>query len=691
MSVIDLSNGTMKDAMKHMLSHSHIHIIRTYNEVERIFNKILTTWNISQPVLPPLPQQQSDEGEWINSSPYVVGLDMEWKPLRYSKGQQSISDSDDVDDHRVAVLQICLQSSEEEMTASYVTYVIYMHQLFPIDCPLTRTQCSLFTFLTSSEVLKCGVGIAGDRRKLENDYGIRMKGLIELGMLYRRVESLPCQYESNHKAINSLRGKPPSSLEGIVNNVCNVSLEKNKIVQCSDWSVRALTMEQLLYAAADAYYSLRAYQGLVKQTHGKLKISNETVLNGIIDTISKRNTCKIQCKTSLYPANKKATRNGLTTAKSPIYDSCALLTKNGLFLSYCNLKRLNWYLSKGLADELPADEVLRCIEQGIISSTSGSCRVIRLNFEAKGEGNLNDPYKRQLLLNKCVVCGIEEISTDSTKENPDSYSTSETANQSPLILLHHHVVPKVFRQIFPTQMVTKNNHDILPVCKECKAQVAIIYSTKMQELESLYLDESDKVALKKLQHSAKNAMVRLSKVRGYCKTILTGEFHKKVTTFSDDGTKRTESIRVSDSDANIIKEKILKTLKNYYQQIEFSVTGEKRYYFKREVDNLEINKIEKIKLFQDEFEQCVMNDIKGESSRGDGDVFIRNKETLIIQKVISPYSLDDEEELCTPLLQSFEKMWRSFFLESVQPKHMPLHWQVDYVHIVQEDNVSTAV
>lgn len=94
----------------------------------------------------------------------------------------------------------------------------------------------------------------------------------------------------------------------------------------------------------------------------------------------------------------------------------------------CGDKKANWYLSRGLA-----------------SLVSSEPPTIQLLFEPKGEGHCHDSYYLQNKLNKCVVCGSEEMES----------------------LTRHHVVPYCYRRAFPDDLKEHNYHDVVPLCWKC--------------------------------------------------------------------------------------------------------------------------------------------------------------------------------------------------------------------------------
>jgi hypothetical protein len=102
-----------------------------------------------------------------------------------------------------------------------------------------------------------------------------------------------------------------------------------------------------------------------------------------------------------------------------------MLAPDGAKLGFCDKKRADWYLDRGLAERLP----------------DGNS--IRLTFEPSGREGSELSLGRE---NKCVVCG----STES--------------------LTKHHVVPRCYRVWFPLHMKQHNSYDLHAMCLDCHSK-----------------------------------------------------------------------------------------------------------------------------------------------------------------------------------------------------------------------------
>lgn len=107
-------------------------------------------------------------------------------------------------------------------------------------------------------------------------------------------------------------------------------------------------------------------------------------------------------------------------------------------------RRMNWYLTKGLAEKV-----------------SESPPTIKLKFEPAGEGDAGDSYMLADRANQCVVCGQEQE------------------------LTRHHVVPYSYRIHFPEECKRHTSYDVLPLCVKCHQK----YELHAQDFRSQILNE----------------------------------------------------------------------------------------------------------------------------------------------------------------------------------------------------------
>jgi len=154
-----------------------------------------------------------------------LGFDIEYRPT-FVKGQPL---------HRTALVQLASNS------IALLVQVSAMSE-FPN---------SVKTILEDPTIVKVGVGIRGDVRKLWDDYGIDVNGCLELGYLARAVDP---QWSTSHGLI---------SLARLAKAYQGKDFKKPKHVQMSNWEL-ILTEQQQDYAANDAFIALTIFDKLDK-------------------------------------------------------------------------------------------------------------------------------------------------------------------------------------------------------------------------------------------------------------------------------------------------------------------------------------------------------------------------------------------------------------------------------------------
>jgi len=139
-------------------------------------------------------------------------------------------------------------------------------------------------------------------------------------------------------------------------------------------------------------------------------------------------------------------------------------------LSKCDLKKVQWYLSRNLADVITDNPL-----------------TIKLRFEPHGKGHAGVPYYMAAKENKCVACGEEEK------------------------LVKHSIVPHCYRTHFPERYKGRTSHDIVLLCNQCHC----VISGSISNLRSLLVKEFD------IQPRKRTSTMdpRITKVRGYAAAL----------------------------------------------------------------------------------------------------------------------------------------------------------------------------
>ncbi|KFY22958.1 hypothetical protein V493_06207 [Pseudogymnoascus sp. VKM F-4281 (FW-2241)] len=164
----------------------------------------------------------------------VLGFDIEWKidATRFSSPKKNVS-----------LIQL---ACEDRILLSHLA-------LFPKDGMDDLVAPTLKAILEDPNISKCGVAIKADCTRMRKFLGVDTRGIFELSHLHRLIEGSAAR---NPTLIN----KKLVSLTSQASEHLSLPIFKGE-VRGSDWS-EPLSMEQILYAASDAYAGFILYDVL---------------------------------------------------------------------------------------------------------------------------------------------------------------------------------------------------------------------------------------------------------------------------------------------------------------------------------------------------------------------------------------------------------------------------------------------
>ena len=116
---------------------------------------------------------------------------------------------------------------------------------------------SLLRMLSDRSLLKVGVGVAGDARRLALSYATTFAGFHDAGLLANR------HFGRTRGAGDVQRN--PMGLANLSKRMCGVSLPKNSRIRCSNWAKRKLSRTQMEYAALDAVAGREVFLRLAEE------------------------------------------------------------------------------------------------------------------------------------------------------------------------------------------------------------------------------------------------------------------------------------------------------------------------------------------------------------------------------------------------------------------------------------------
>nr|XP_020141705.1 exonuclease 3'-5' domain-containing protein 2 [Microcebus murinus] len=392
----------------------------------------------------------SQEAEWDQIAPLlrseledlpVLGIDCEWVNL---EGKAS----------PLSLLQMASPSG--------LCVLVRLPKLICGGKTLPRT---LLDILADGTILKVGVGCSEDASKLLQDYGLVVRGCLDLRYLalrqrcglYECWDSCSCGTVILARFVNYWE-----------------SIMKRLKFYCSFWFAFHIPLIsdfflQVTYAARDAQISVALFLHLLGypfsrnspveknddhsgwrkvlekcqdvvdipfRSKGIIRLGEE--INSETAESQQKPRSKKSKVDGMAPGNhqgrdprkhrRKPLGVGYSARKSPLYDNCFLHAPDGQPLCTCDRRKAQWYLDKGIG-ELVSEEPF----------------VVKLRFEPAGRPESPGDYYLMVKENLCVVCGKK-----------DSY-------------IRKNVIPHEYRKHFPIEMKDHNSHDVLLLCTSCHA------------------------------------------------------------------------------------------------------------------------------------------------------------------------------------------------------------------------------
>ena len=307
-----------------------------------------------------------------------IGLDTEWRPSILNPDRKPGPTS---------VLQLATSSA---------VYIVQLRRCVNIlgeqEIPI-----ELQSILESHSCLKVGFHVSGDVKKL-SQVQVSVNNFLDVEKLYHT----------------------PISLNKLFKRVFNINMKKSKSITLSDWEADLLSEVQITYAAIDAIAVYDLFEKIKDSNYDESPCCSKVLPNPGIKSGKKS-------ERSVHKAERFRKYAIESSMKKPLYDNCCLLAPDGSLLSMIPRKRMLWYLSNNLAEEI----------EGLDRPT------ISLNFEPKGRNSGDDDYFVEAKANQCVCCGEKEY------------------------LTRHYIVPFSFRQHFPMEYKSHSSHDIVVLCANC--------------------------------------------------------------------------------------------------------------------------------------------------------------------------------------------------------------------------------
>ncbi|XP_049754212.1 exonuclease 3'-5' domain-containing protein 2 isoform X2 [Elephas maximus indicus] len=275
----------------------------------------------------------SQEEEWDQTEPLlkseledfpVLGFDCEWVNL----------------EGRVSPLSLLQMASP-----SGLCVLVRLPKLIRGGKTLPRT---LLDILADGTILKVGVGCSEDASKLLEDYGLVVKGYLDLRYLAMRQRNSTLEGNSGYTGWRKVLEK--------CQDVVDIPFRSKGIIRLGEDVNREATESQ-------------------QKSRNKKSKMDGTVPGSHQGRDPRKH-------------KRKPLGVGYSARKSPLYDNCFLHAPDGQPLCTCDRRKAQWYLDKGI---------------GVLVSEEPF--VVKLQFEPAGRPESPGDYYLMVKENLCVVCG----------------------------------------------------------------------------------------------------------------------------------------------------------------------------------------------------------------------------------------------------------------------------------------------
>jgi hypothetical protein len=270
--------------------------------------------------------------------------------------------------------------------------------------------------------------------------------------------------------------------------------------QRSDWSVRPIAQDMLVYAAADAALLLPVARGQVARLtpaalSGVLEASSlmlgsvraRPAVDGRVQAPSPRVTRQERIAQGVATAAARAKvkeRRGAALfipRSSPLYSNIELLHPNGTVIARVDRKKASWYLANGAVDVFTGHQRRAHLDvAGMFEDASMDALAaleqpvaLRLRKPPRGMGHAGDVFHLAERANNCVVCGRGWIQRDGSSEERNG-------------LVRCYLLPRTHRHHLPLAAKSYTSHDVVLTCTNCHVRADSVSSglarTLCQEL-----------------------------------------------------------------------------------------------------------------------------------------------------------------------------------------------------------------
>ena len=558
-------------------------------------------------------------------------------------------------------------------------------------------------------IIKTGHNISGDAKKLYQDYGLQVRGCVELTHLIKNK----CKFYPNLEIESQSRSNKKvhlDRLDGLVYFLLNgLDMEKNKSITMSNWENNPLTIKQIKYAANDAILSFYIFlqaitnlnnlkintnvshfsdffqiknQSITKNPNNNIPIisfdiidnslSNNDILKicyGIIDVkilkLERKvyvNSNKIEKKCNSKDCDlenirllreKEREREKLAFQRKKKYKELASRAHSRKKPLYDNCRLLK--KDGTLISRCSARKLQWYLNQGIARAHESDAKAIYLDFEPKTV--TKDKFRQIGKENICVVCGTDKN------------------------LVRYYIVPQYYRKLFPKTVKDDSIRDIVLVC--------INDDTKCHSKAQTNEDNFRSKLSKQYNIIPWNARFKDFYSNKYYTNSTSNNINTNDNILDDFDLKQyvCKCAKILDKQKNKLprqrSDRLKAVIAKYYGLMD-TVDDNDSYSDEKDTNNNESEKKDQSEAFLDQYAV----------EKIDTSLFELDKvnEELIVSAMNLVPSKEEENEIRKQIFQvhckqavscfshdyhSLIRLWRQSFVDNLKPKFLPKHWSVD--------------
>ena len=293
----------------------------------------------------------------------VAGFDCEWVTPRESGGKTG----------KIALVQI-----------AFVDGTCYLIR----TCNFRVLPKPLVAFLMDKSILKLGVGIQDDDKKTRNDFGVSVRGFVDL----------------RHFVLRFRPELTKRGLAGLAMAFLDLKLDKDWRIRAGDWEAETFSQRQIDYAVNDALTAVNiAYKIVIEDLEKPWRVDlGLSPLEMIFKMFRpfrevpykdvkikgrkwerKQNGIGQSNSGKTKEPGRENKKKSHSLRKTPLYHNAKLQAPDGQPLCVCDVRKAEWYISKGLGAKVADDPF-----------------TVQLKFEPKGrpEVRLESSIKRSDLI-----------------------------------------------------------------------------------------------------------------------------------------------------------------------------------------------------------------------------------------------------------------------------------------------------